>query len=126
MTIPTGDEKKEAVEVQPAQRIYLAITLSKLPNLQKGCTALCMKLKKENLTLCGPSRCRFRITTPRAPCGNGTEIYDHFELRVFKWITDFTGSPAAVKQVTQFPTEPDVHIEISIIARSDTFGLRPQ
>jgi hypothetical protein len=50
MTLPTGDQKKEAVEAQPAQWIRLAITSSKLPNLQKVCPALCMKLQKEGLT----------------------------------------------------------------------------
>jgi small subunit ribosomal protein S20e len=118
MTLPTGDEKKEAVAGQAAQRIRLAITSSKLPNLQKVCTALCMKLSKEGLELRGPvpmPRRRLRITTRRAPCGNGTETYDHFELRVSKRIIDFTGSPAAVKQVTQIPIEPDVHIEVSVI-----------
>jgi small subunit ribosomal protein S20e len=119
VTLPTGDKKKESVEAQSAQRIRLAITSSKLPNLQKVCTAVCMKLTKEGLTLRGPlpiPRHRIRITTRRAPCGNGTETYDHFELRVFKRIIAFTGSPAAVKQVTQIPIEPDVHIEVSIIA----------
>jgi small subunit ribosomal protein S20e len=64
----------------------------------------------------GPSRCRrLRITTRRAPCGNGTETYDHFELRVYKRIIDFTASASAVKQVMQIPVEPEVHIEVSIL-----------
>jgi small subunit ribosomal protein S20e len=116
--VPTGDEKKEAVEAQPTQRIRLAITSSKLANLHKVCAALTMKLQKEGLRLRGPvpmPRRRLRITTRRAPCGNGTETYDHFELRVYKRIIDFTASPSAVKQVTQIPVEPDVHIEVSII-----------
>jgi small subunit ribosomal protein S20e len=119
MSLPTGDEKKETPEAQPSQRIRLAITSSKLPNLQRVCTALVMKLKKENLVIRGPlpmPRRRLRVTTRRAPCGNGTETYDHFELRVYKRIISFTGSPAAVKQVTQIPIEPDVHIEVSVIA----------
>jgi small subunit ribosomal protein S20e len=116
--VPTGDEKKEAAEAQPSQRIRLTITSSKLANLQKVCGALLMKLQKEALRPRGPvpmPRRRLRITTRRAPCGNGTETYDHFELRVFKRIIDFTGSAAAVKQVTQIPIEPDVHIEVTVI-----------
>jgi small subunit ribosomal protein S20e len=117
--VPTGDEKKETVETQPPQRIRLAITSSKLANLQKVCSALMMKLQKEGLRPRGPlpmPRRRLRVTTRRAPCGNGTETYDHFELRVFKRVISFTGSAAAVKQVTQIPIEPEVHIEVSVIA----------
>jgi small subunit ribosomal protein S20e len=52
--VPTGNEKKEAVEAQPSQRIRLAITFSKLANLQKVCGALTMKLQKKGLRLRGP------------------------------------------------------------------------
>jgi small subunit ribosomal protein S20e len=117
--VPTGEDKKEGIEPEPSQRIRLTITSSKLANLQKVCGALTMKLQKERLPLRGPlpmPRRRLRITTRRAPCGNGTETYDHFELRVYKRVIDFTASAAAVKQVTQIPVEPDVHIEVSVTA----------
>ena len=116
---PTGDEKKEVASDEPSQRIRLTITSSKLNNLQKVCTNLTQKLKKEHLTIRGPipmPRRRLRITTRRAPCGNGTETYDHFELRIYKRVIDFVGSPTAVKQVTQIGLEPDVHVEVSIIS----------
>ncbi|KAK8886100.1 hypothetical protein M9Y10_041560 [Tritrichomonas musculus] len=116
---PTGDEKKEVTSNEPLQRIRLTITSSKLNNLQKVCTNLTQKLKKEHLTIRGPvpmPRRRLRITTRRAPCGNGTETYDHFELRIYKRVIDFLGSSAAVKQVTQIGLEPDVHVEVSIIS----------
>jgi small subunit ribosomal protein S20e len=116
--IPTGDEKKEAVEEQPSQRIRLTITSSKLPNLQKVCSTLVQKLKQERLKVRGPipmPRRRLRITTRRAPCGNGTETYDHFELRVYKRVIDFRGTPVALKQVTTISIEPEVLVEVSII-----------
>ena len=117
--IPTGDEKKQIQEEGVSQHIRLTITSSKLANLQKVCSNLVQKLKKENLTVRGPipmPRRRLRITTRRAPCGNGTETYDHFELRIYKRVIDFEGSPRAVKQVTQIGLEPDVHVEVSVIS----------
>ena len=118
MSFPTGDEKKVAAEEQEVQRIRLTITSSKLPNLQKVCNNLVQKLKKEKLEVRGPipmPRRRLRITTRRAPCGNGTETYDHFELRIYKRVIDFVGAPSAVKQVTQIGLEPEVHVEVSVI-----------
>ena len=119
--VPTGDEKKEVFEDLPVQKIRLTITSSKLPNLQRVCSALLMKLKKSqtDLKVRGPipmPRRRLRITTRRAPCGNGTETYDHFELRIYKRVIDFQGTAEAVKQITQVALEPEVHVEVSVIA----------
>ena len=119
--VPTGDEKKEVLEDLPVQRIRLTITSSKLPNLQSVCNALVNRLKKNqnDLKVRGPipmPRRRLRITTRRAPCGNGTETYDHFELRIYKRVIDFQGTSEAVKQVTQIALEPEVHVEVSVIA----------
>lgn len=114
----TGDEKKEVAEDQPTQNIRLTVTSSKLRNLQTVCNNLVMKLKKERIEVRGPvpmPRRRLRITTRRAPCGNGTETFDHFELRVYKRIIDFVGSPAAVKTVTQIGLEPDVHVDVIVM-----------
>jgi small subunit ribosomal protein S20e len=118
MTVPTGDEKKEATEAGAEQRIRLTITSPRLANLQSTVLQLIQKLNKEHLKPRGPvpmPRRRLRITTRRAPCGNGTETYDHFELRVYKRVIDFTGPASAVKQVTQIKVEPDVHIEVSLL-----------
>ena len=121
--VPTGDEKKEVFEDLPVQKIRLTITSSKLPNLQSVCNALVNKLKKNqsDLKVRGPipmPRRRLRITTRRAPCGNGTETYDHFELRIYKRVIDFQGTSEAVKQITQIALEPEVHVEVSVITEN--------
>jgi small subunit ribosomal protein S20e len=118
MSVPTGDEKKEAAPSDPRQRIRLTITSSKLPGLQKVCNNLVQKLKTEKLDVRGPvpmPRRRLRVTTRRAPCGNGTETYDHYELRIYKRVIDFDGSASAVRKVTQIGLEPDVQVEVSVI-----------
>lgn len=117
MSHVTGDEKKQ-VQEEGSQKIRLTVTSSKLPNLQKVCDALVRKLKQERRDVRGPvpmPRRRLRITTRRAPCGNGTETYDHFELRVYKRVIDFRGTPAAVKQITTIGLEPEVHVEVTIL-----------
>lgn len=116
--IPTGDEKKTIIEDGPTQKIRLTITSSKLPNLQKVCSKLVSQLQKEKIQVRGPipmPRRRLRITTRRAPCGNGTETYDHFELRIYKRVIDFQANTNSVKQVTQIGLEPEVHVEVSIL-----------
>ena len=118
MSYPTGDEKKETIEETVQQKIRITITSSKLPNLQRICNGIMQKLSKNNLKVRGPipmPRRRLRITTRRAPCGNGTETYDHYELRIYKRVIDFVGDSNSVKQVTQIGLEPEVHVEVSVI-----------
>jgi len=118
MSYPTGDEKKETIEETVQQKIRITITSSKLPNLQRICTGIMKKLNAGNLKVRGPipmPRRRLRITTRRAPCGNGTETYDHYELRIYKRVIDFVGDSNSVKQVTQIGLEPEVHVEVSVI-----------
>jgi small subunit ribosomal protein S20e len=109
------------IEGSTTERIRLTVTSSKLPNLQRACASLKTKLERERIAIRGPvpmPRRRLRVTTRRAPCGNGTETYDHFELRVFKRVIDFTGPISSVKQITSIAIEPDVHIEVSLITRA--------
>ena len=112
----TGDDKK-VTEEQPIKAIRLTITGSKLENLQNVCNSLVYKLKRERRNVRGPipmPRRRLRITTRRAPCGNGTETYDHFEMRIYKRVIDYSGTLASVKQITEIGLEPDVHVEVTI------------
>jgi small subunit ribosomal protein S20e len=60
-------------------------------------------------------RRRLRVTTRRAVCGNGTETYDHFELRIYKRLITFVARPSVVKQMTRGTVDPGVHIEVSVI-----------
>ena len=120
MSYATGDEKKEKVEELPVQKIRLTVTSSKLRNLQSVCNNLIQRLKKGKIDVRGPipmPRKRLRVTTRRAPCGNGTETYDHFELRVHKRVIDFKGTAESVKEVTKVALEPDVQVEVTVISQ---------
>ena len=114
----TGDEKKEDVGEEGRDKIRVTITSANLGNLQKACNDLTQKLKKEKtLKMRGPipmPRRRLRVTTRRAPCGNGTETYDHFELRVYKRIIDFEGHKGDVKHVTAIQLPPGVNVEVTL------------
>ncbi|XWS50678.1 hypothetical protein CRYUN_Cryun12cG0106900 [Craigia yunnanensis] len=55
-----------------------------------------------------------RITTRKAPCGEGTNTWDIFELRIHKRLIDLYSTPDVVKQVTSITVEPGVHVEVTI------------
>ncbi len=55
------------------------------------------------------------IITPRkSHCGEGTNTWDRFEMRVHKRVIDLDCSPDVVKQITSITIEPGVEVEVTI------------
>jgi small subunit ribosomal protein S20e len=103
-----------------ARTIRLTIVSSNLQNLLKACDAITAQLRRAHLHRSGPvpmPRRRLRVTTRRAPCGNGTETYDHFELRIYKRLISFVAPVSVIREVTRVAFDPGVHIEVSVIPR---------
>jgi small subunit ribosomal protein S20e len=55
-----------------------------------------------------------RITTRQSPCGEGTNTWDRFEMRIHKRIIDLYSPSDVVKQITSISIEPGVHVEVTI------------
>jgi small subunit ribosomal protein S20e len=81
------------------------------------CTDLVRGAKDKRLRVKGPVRMPtkvLKITTRKAPCGEGTNTWDRFELRVHKRVIDLFSSPDVVKQITSITIEPGVEVEVTI------------
>ncbi|KZV41062.1 hypothetical protein F511_14038 [Dorcoceras hygrometricum] len=95
---------------EPLEQIHkIRITLSSknVKNLEKG----------KKLRVKGPVRFPTKvlnITTRKSPCGEGTNTWDRFELRVHKRVIDLFSSPDVVKQITSITIEPGVEVEVTI------------
>ncbi|MCE0481593.1 40S ribosomal protein S20 [Datura stramonium] len=62
------------------------------------------------------------ITTRKSPCGEGTNTWDRFELRVHKRVISLFSSQDVVKQITSITIEPGVEVEVPVlILRSSLF-----
>ena len=71
----------------------------------------------EHLQIKGPVRMPtkiLRITTRQSPCGEGTNTYDHFELRIHKRIIDIIGDPQLLKSISNIKLLPEVNVEIKM------------
>lgn len=49
-----------------------------------------------------------RITTRQSPCGEGTNTWDRFEMRIHKRIIDLYSPSDVVKQITSISIEPGI------------------
>ncbi|KAD3338588.1 hypothetical protein R6Q59_026593 [Mikania micrantha] len=104
----------------PQEQIHkIRITLSSknVKNLEKVCADLVRGAKDKKLRVKGPVRIPTKvlhITTRKSPCGEGTNTWDRFELRVHKRVIDLFSSPEVVKQITSITIEPGVEVEVTI------------
>lgn len=79
------------------------------------CEDLIRGAKEQKLKVKGPVRMptkTLRITTRKSPCGNGTNTWDRFEMRVHKRLVDLHAPPETVKQITSISIEPGVDVEV--------------
>jgi len=112
---------KKPIQTGPAQPGYhkIRITLNSrnVQNLEKVCADLIRGAKQQMLKVKGPVRMPtkiLRVTTRKSPCGEGTNTWDRFEMRIHKRIIDLYSPQDVVKQITSISIEPGVQVEVTI------------
>ena len=113
-----GAGKEEAVE-QRVHRIRITLTSKNVANLEKVCADLIRGAKEKRLKVKGPVRMptkTLKLTVRKSPCGEGTNTWDRYQLRIHKRLIDLH-SPAdvLVKQITSISIEPGVEVEVTIV-----------
>ncbi|KAJ4955551.1 hypothetical protein NE237_012334 [Protea cynaroides] len=112
---PTKPGLEESQE--QAHRIRITLSSKNVKNLEKVCADLVRGAKDKRLKVKGPVRMPTKvlhITTRKSPCGEGTNTFDRFELRVHKRVIDLVSSSEVVKQITSITIEPGVEVEVTI------------
>jgi small subunit ribosomal protein S20e len=116
-------------------RIRITLTSRNVKNLEKGkvikslgkenktkhfvivSSDLIQRAKDKQLKVKGPVRLPtkvLRITTRKSPCGNGSETFDKYEMRIHKRLIDLHSPSEIVKQITSISIEPGVEVEVTI------------
>ncbi|KAF9592093.1 hypothetical protein IFM89_011931, partial [Coptis chinensis] len=98
-------------------RIRITLSSKNVKNLEKVCADLVRGAKEKLMRVKGPVRMPtkvLKITTRKSPCGEGTNTFDRFELRVHKRVIDLVSSSEVVKQITSITIEPGVEVEVTI------------
>ena len=61
-----------------------------------------------------PTR-RLSVCTRRSPCGDGSDTYEHWEMRIHKRLLLIEGDEKVLKQIMRVRVPDTVHIEISLV-----------
>ena len=98
-------------------KIRITLTSVDVKRLEKVCADLKRGAQEKDLHVKGPVRLptkSLKITTRKSPCGEGTNTWDRFEMRIHKRLLDFRTSEHIVKQITSIPIEPHVEVDVTI------------
>ena len=98
-------------------RIRITLTSRNVKNLEKVCADLIRGAKEKKLKVKGPVRLPTKtlvLTTRKSPCGEGTNTWDRFEMRIHKRLIDLHSPSEIVKQITSISIEPGVEVEVTI------------
>lgn len=114
---PVKKEAAESGEAPTIHRIRITLTSRSVANLEKVCADLKRGALDKELPVSGPVRMptkHLKITTRKAPSGEGTNTWDHFEMRIHKRLIDLQAPAEVVKQITSISIEPGVEVDVTI------------
>lgn len=57
---------------------------------------------------------RLKITTRRTPCGDGSDTYEHWEMRIHKRLIDVAGDERTLRQIMRVKVPENVQVKISL------------
>lgn len=115
--VPKKDVAPDATEEEAVHRIRITLTSRNVKNLEKVCADLKKGALDKKLHVAGPVRLptkHLKITTRKAPSGEGTNTWDKFEMRIHKRLIDLHAPSAVVKQITSISIEPGVEVDVTI------------
>jgi small subunit ribosomal protein S20e len=114
---PKKDVAPGAADEQVVHRIRITLTSRNVKNIEKVCADLKKGALDKKLHVAGPVRLptkHLKITTRKAPSGEGTNTWDKFEMRIHKRLIDLHAPSDVVKQITSISIEPGVEVDVTI------------
>lgn len=109
--------KGEEVQQEETQRIRMTLRSREVKSLESVCTTIVQKSKTLLYKVKGPVRIptkKLSITTRRSPCGNGTNTWDRYEMKIHKRVIDLYCPQSAIKDITGFQIPPGVDVNLFI------------
>ena len=95
----------------------LTITGLNVKPLEATCSQIINSAKDHEFKVKGPGRIPtkcLKITTRKSPCGEGTNTWDRFEMRIHKRVIDIYCPSSVVKDITTFKIDPSVDVNLVV------------
>ncbi|KAK7684698.1 40S ribosomal protein S20 [Cerrena zonata] len=118
MSAPINKEKVQEQQ-EEIHKIRMTLTSTKVKQLEKVCANIVGNAQQNHIAKKGPVRLPtkvLKITTRKAPNGEGSKTYDTYEMRIHKRVIDLQAPASIVRKITHITIEPGVDVEVTIAA----------
>eukprot|EP00808_Paulinella_micropora_P025252 g26848.t1 len=105
----------------PEHKIRITLSSLNVKALEKVCEELINQAKKKKLRLKGPVRMptkHLKLCVRKSPCGEGTNTWDRYEMRIHKRLIDLHAPSDMVRQITSIRIPPGVEVEVTVAESS--------
>ena len=114
------EKTKGGETFEEKKRIRLTLKSREVKPLEQACAELVSRArgKDEGYMTKGPRRIPtkiLRVTTRKSPCGEGTNTWDRFEMRIHKRVIDILCPVTVIKDITAFRMAACVDIQLAVL-----------
>ena len=99
------------------QEARIKLTSTNLSTLEGVCSEIKGIGEKSGINLTGPYPLptkKMKVVTRKSPCGQGTNTWDKYELRIHRRVIDLGADDKAIRQLMRLRIPDDVYIEVSL------------
>merc|ERR1711898_65418 len=107
-----GEEQFEEI-----QRIRMTLKGREVKALEHACSEIVSRSKNKGYEIKGPVRIPtkiLRVTVRKSPCGEGTNTWDRYEMRIHKRVIDIYCPSSVVKDITTFKIDASVDVNLVV------------
>ena len=100
------------------QKARIKLASTDIGKINQTCNSIKDIAEKTGVDIRGPIPLptkKLRVTTRRSPCGNGSETFERFEMRVHKRLIDLGIDERALRLVMRVQIPEGLNIEIEMI-----------
>ncbi|MCX8204262.1 MAG: 30S ribosomal protein S10 [Candidatus Nezhaarchaeota archaeon] len=100
------------------KRARIRVSSPNLKDLQEVCTEIVNIAKKTGVRVRGPIPLptkKLMVPVRKAPSGEGTHTFDHYELRIHKRIIDIDAEERTLRSLMRIKMPETMHIEIELV-----------
>ena len=113
------DKEKDKGEYNPDEvpTIRIILKSQETKNLQFVADTIVKLAKEKGFVVRGPRfmpNKNLSVTVRKSPCGEGTNTWDAYKMKIHTRIVDIKCSPSNVSEITKFKIKPGVDINIKI------------
>jgi small subunit ribosomal protein S10 len=98
-------------------KVRIKLNSTDIEMLNSICESIRDVAKKAGIAISGPVPLptqRLKITTRKSPCGNGTEKFDNFEMRIHKRLIDLPANEKILHAIMKMQIPKSVNIKIEM------------